>query len=985
MMKRAFLLVFVAVVIPFQAANSQDKSKTVKKRPLNTLDYAKWNSIRGAGLSRDGKWFGHQIAPNNGAAKVIIQSVDGKKKYEFVSGSAPGRSRFGGGAKGVTFSHDSHWGAYMVKPTAEQRKQAAKTKKPTPNKAVLVNLKTGEKTEFVNARSFAFSGECSTWFAVHKSTPKGRPSGKSGWSGTDLILYELASSKQNNLGNVGQFAFNKAGDWLALTIDAQDKAGNGIFLRNMTSGIMGPLENGKANYRSLSWTKKGDAFAALKGIESKEYTDKLYQVVAFDRLGLPTPRKTVFDSSQHKNFPKGMTVSPNRTPTWSKDRSRLLFGIHKAKKKDRSDADQNKSAKKKSKTKKKNKQRKKTSSKSSGSSTEKAGLVIWHWKDKRLQSRQQVQEAQDKNFNYLCVYNVKDKKFFKLADDNIRQVSPTAGERWAIGIDRTPYEEMGNLDGRRFSDIYVFDLNTGKKKLALKKSRWYFGTSPDGNKMLYYIDGHFFVYDLPSGSKLQITKDVPTSFINEEDDHNIVKPPIRPIGWTKGGISVLLSDNWDIWNVPSYGGPAVNLTVNGKKDGIRYQRRIRLDPDEEGIDLADSVYLTVYGERNKRQGIGRIQNGKPGVEVLLWEDCAFGSLSKADDADVFAYTRQTYKDYPDYYIASANLKNGKRMTAANPQQKNFDWSSGSIVVNYKSDKGDDLQGALYLPANYKKGKKYPTIVYIYEKLSNRLHNYSSPRSGHFEKSFFNSQGYAVLMPDIVYTVNDPGMSSVWCVLPALKAAIETGVVDPEKVALHGHSWGGYQTAFLITQTDAFAAAIAGAPLTNLISMYSSIYWNSGSPNQPIFESSQGRFTSGYWDNLEAYARNSPVYYAKNVHTPLIILHNDKDGAVDWNQGIEYFNTLRRLRKPVIMLQYTGENHGLRKTPNLKDYNFRMLEFFDHYLKGKPAPRWMKDGIPHLQLEEHLKKRGKMLTIEPTKNEAPKSKPRKKPTKKKKAA
>jgi dipeptidyl aminopeptidase/acylaminoacyl peptidase len=212
------------------------------------------------------------------------------------------------------------------------------------------------------------------------------------------------------------------------------------------------------------------------------------------------------------------------------------------------------------------------------------------------------------------------------------------------------------------------------------------------------------------------------------------------------------------------------------------------------------------------------------------------------------------------------------------------------------------------------------------------------------------------MPDIVYKINDPGLSAVWCVLPALDSAIATGVVDKQRVAIHGHSWGGYQTAFLITQTKAFKAAIAGAPLTNLISMYSLIYWNSGSTNQPIFESSQGRFTGGYWTNLDAYMRNSPVYYAQNVITPLMILHNDKDGAVDWTQGIEYFNTLRRLQKPVIMLQYKGENHGLREPANMKDYTTRMKEFFDHYLMDKPAPKWMTEGVPLLKLKDHLDER-----------------------------
>ena len=232
---------------------------------------------------------------------------------------------------------------------------------------------------------------------------------------------------------------------------------------------------------------------------------------------------------------------------------------------------------------------------------------------------------------------------------------------------------------------------------------------------------------------------------------------------------------------------------------------------------------------------------------------------------------------------------------------------------------------------------------------------------------YTSKGYAVLEPDITYTLNDPGMSAVWCVLPALDAAIATGVVDPERVGLHGHSWGGYQTSFIITQTNRFRAAAAGAPLTNMISMYSSIYWNTGGANQAIFESSQGRFQGGYWDNIEAYTRNSPVYYATRVTTPLLLLHNDQDGAVDWNQGIEYFNTLRRLNKEVVMLQYEGENHGLRKDANRKDYFVRMQEFFDHHLLDADAPQWLKEGIDHLDLEDHRKERAKQLTTSGSNN------------------
>ena len=224
------------------------------------------------------------------------------------------------------------------------------------------------------------------------------------------------------------------------------------------------------------------------------------------------------------------------------------------------------------------------------------------------------------------------------------------------------------------------------------------------------------------------------------------------------------------------------------------------------------------------------------------------------------------------------------------------------------------------------------------------------------------------MPDITYYVNDPGMSAVWALRPAVKAAIDTGVVDAERIGLHGHSWGGYQTAFTITQTDVFSAAVAGAPLTNMISMYALIYKNSGGTNGAIFEASQGRFTGGPWDEWEAYTRNSPVAYARNVTTPLMMLHNDLDGAVDFTQGVEYFNTLRRLGKPVVMLEYPGENHGLRRPANQQDYTVRMKEFFDHHLKGADAPDWLANGVPRLKMEEHIDERLKEREIK--KNKVP---------------
>ncbi|MFN0107992.1 MAG: S9 family peptidase, partial [Blastocatellia bacterium] len=839
------------------------------------------------------------------------------------------------------------------------------------NKVAIVNLATEKKTEFDKIRRFGFSGENAGWVALHRygaDAPAGPPAGATPptggaaaperATGSDLILHELATDNELNLGNVADFAFNKKGDWLAWTIDANEKIGNGIQVRNMANGALLPLDSGKAVYRGLNWTEKGEALAAVKGVEDKGYEDKLYSVVAVSGFASGAPQKTVYDPHADKDFPAGLTVSPNRPPTCTEDFGALMFGIHEVKKK------------------KADKSGDKPEAPAGAASAamrrpqedepEKPDLVLWHWKDGRLQSQQQVEEPRDKNFSYLATYRLAEKKFIRLADDELRNVTAAPKQKFGIGADNREYETMGSLDGRRYQDIYVVDLKTGARKLAVKKNRWSFGASPDGTRMLYHDDGNFFVYDMASGQATNITKNVPSVFWDQDDDHNVVKPPTNIIGWTKDGASALITDDWDIWNVPVNGGQATNLTVNGKKEKIRYQARYRIDPEEKGIDLAAPMHLRVYGEWTKKAGIGLIANGKPGVKMLTWDDASFGGLMKAKKADAWFYTRETHADAPDYYVADASLSGGKKITTANSQQKDFLWSSGAKLIDYTSAKGDKLQGALFLPANYEPGKSYPTIVYIYEKLSQGLNNYTVPTYNGFNKTTYTSNGYAVLMPDIVYKVNDPGMSAVWCVLPALEAAIKTGIVDKDRVGIQGHSWGGYQTSFLVTQTDAFRAAIAGAPLTEMITMYNSIYWNSGGGNMAIFESSQGRFTGSPLDVPEAYQRNSPITHAKNVKTPLVILHNDKDGAVDFTQGIFYYNTLRRLQKPVVMLQYKGENHGLRVPANMKDYTIRMREFFDHHLKGKSAPKWWIEGVPHLKLKEHLEERapGKPPTVDP---------------------
>ncbi len=942
------------------------------QRAIQLPDILAWKHIQTPIVSSEGAWFAYKLVPGDGNAEVVIRNLKDGKEQRFPIGELPRPEGFGPPAapapRDLAISEDGKWAAFLVYPTAKDAKALRKQRKSVQSKLMLVELATGNKKEFEKVRRFAFSGELSTAIAIHRYAPapatppapapapappanQGRTN-EDRVTGSDLIIYDLAKSVEINIGNVSDFAFDKKGDWLAWLIDAQDKEGNGVQVRNMATGAVIGLDNAKAVYKGLNWTEKGDGLATVRGVDDKAFEDKLYTLVAFRTFSAGAPEKIVFDPVKDKSFPEGMTISPNRNPYWMADLSGVAFGIHevRAKKKDDKKDDQGDES-----------ASSRPSRNSSDDEPDKPDMVIWNWKDKRLPPMQQVQENQDRNFSFLCLYHPAEQKFLRLADEDLRQVTATADFKYGMGIDIRNYELESNLDGKRFEDVYAVNLRTGERKLALKQARWVQAPSPDGTHVLYYDDGAFYTFDLTTGQSYNITKQIPAVFIDTEDDHNVVKPPHRPIGWAKDSSAVLLSDGWDIWKAPVHGGPGVNMTANGKKDKIRYRVRYRLDPEEKGIDLTAPIYIGAYGEWSKKGGIGVMEPGAAGIQMLHWDDAHYQTMVKAKHADVYLYTRETTQDFPNFYMAGAKLESGQRVTDANPQQKDFLWSKGVKIVDYTSDKGDKLQGALYLPANYVPGKTYPTIVYIYEKLSQAANNYSIPSFNGFNTSVYTSNGYAVLTPDIVYKVNDPGMSAVWCILPALKAAVATGVVDAKRVGLHGHSWGGYQTAFMVTQTNAFRAAIAGAPLTDMIAMYNAIYWNTGTANQPIFESSQGRFFGGPWDNLEAYQRNSPVYHAKNVTTPLIILHNDKDGAVDWTQGIEYYNTLRRQGKQVVMLQYKGENHGLRKPENMKDYTVRMKEFFDFELMDRQPPKWWTDGVPLLKMKDEIDERLKQVS------------------------
>jgi len=932
MSSRFVRLAAALLLLPVAFVGAQQAAAPTALKPLTTEAMNGWKSIRGSATSNDGAWFGYAVAPAEGDGEVVIRSTTTEKEYRFGTGDGTQSAQ-------LTMSGDSKWAAWLSWPALKDAKKLRKERKPVQATAMLLNLATGEKREVEKIRRIVFAGEKPTWVALHTATdapapaagaPAPAPGAAPAIAATAVILHDLANNTSLTIADVGEFGFDWSGEWFAYTVETASRVGNGVQLRHMKTDVVRSADASKGLYRRLTWADSGMALAVYRGMPDSTNTDTLYSLVTWKNFAAGAPTRTVWEPSAATGFPIKMKIAADRAPRWTQDFTGVYLGIRNV-----------------------------NPPKPKGpewEDDEKPLVEIWHGKDPRLQPQQKVQENSDKSFNFLSVYWLPTQRFVQLATEDVRTVMPAPMDRWAVGYDDRAFELEASLSGVRKRDAYVIDLTNGSRRKVLTATTASLTASTDGQRFAYMDDGHYFVQEFAGGTSRNLTAGVNTTFWNDEDDHNVSKPPRFPVGWSTDGQTLLLTDGWDVYRFPVRGGAPTNLTVNGKRDGIRYRQILVSNFRQRGIDLSKPMLIGMYGEWTKKEGLAKVDPAKPGATPLIWEDAAI-RVTRARDAEVYLLTKGTFRDFPDWYVAGPTLASPRRLTDINPQQKEYAWSAGSRLVDFTSDKGKKLQAALFLPAGYEPGKKYPTVVYIYEKLSQGLHQYSAPNETRaLNPSNYTSRGYAVLMPDIVYEINDPGMSAVWSVIPAVKAAAATGIVDIDKVGLQGHSWGGYQTAFLVTQTDLFKAAVAGAPLTDMISMYSSVYWNSGSANQPIFESSQGRFKGNFIENMDAYVRNSPNRFADKVKTPVIILHNDKDGAVDFNQGVTYYNTLRELGKEVIMLSYPGENHGLAKAANQKDYARRMDEFFDAKLLGKEAPDWYKEGVPRLKMDEHLKAR-----------------------------
>jgi len=904
------------------------------KKVLTLADYGPWKRITSPAISDDGEWATYTFAPNDGDDTLFVRALDGDQTYTVPIGSAAaggGRGgRGGGGGGGVQFSDDSRWLGYFVNaPTpAGGRGRGGRGAAPgggapggsaASRRLEVLDLASGAKSDVPNASAFTFATG-SRWVAIKMNPAPGDTSHR----GTDLLLRNLATGATQNIGNVGEYDFNDAGTLLAYTVDAANSLGNGTYVVNLATGQTQALDAQPAEYAGLAWRDSSNSLAVLRGHAVAGKLQRENTLLAWPDASASAPAVT-WDPSTDAAFPKAYVLSEYSAPRWSSDGARVFVGI-----KEQDDAP-------------------------TAADGPQANVDVWSYKDVELQSQQMLQVSQLRRATYAGAFNLGDKRFVVIADSVMRAQGANGRSAWVIGRDPTPYQYDYSEGEPSRADFYRIDASTGARTLIAKHVEHTIGSSPDGRWFVYLENGHVMGYDLADGKTVNLDAATGKSFLDVEDSDG-GEPGIWGLaGWSADGKSVLLNDKFDVWELPLDGSRGRDLTSGyGTAQQIQF-RVARLTGGGGGrgfggaaqtIDLSKPVPLTAYGMWTKKSGYWQLPVGGGTPTQLIWADKQIGDALQAKHADRVIFTQQTFQEFPDYWTADAKFGAPRKLTNANPQISDYAWGS-RVLVDFTNSKGHRLQGTLTLPADYQPGKQYPMIVYIYEGLSDTHHTFSMPvYDDRPHMSEYASDGYLVFEPDIVYEIGKPGSSALDCVTAGVRKVIALGYADPKHIGLQGHSWGGYESSFILTQTNMFAAVVTGAPLTDLVSMYGELYKQSGSWNGGILETSQGRMGANVtpWNATKLYESQSPLFNVTRIQTPFMILQGTADGAVDWDQGLEFYNAARRNGKQVIWLSYPDEPHHLAKTPNQKDFQVRMKQFFDHYLKGAPAPEWMTNGL-----------------------------------------
>ena len=931
-MKTSFAILILCIFsAPFASAQAE-------KISLSHDVYDDWKDIFNPRISADGRYAIWEVNPQAGDGMLYITDLK--------SGYTDSISR---GAR-AQFSPNSDYFAFYITPPVNVIRQARLASTPgdlIPGDSIgIYSFGRKSNTRPGRAGSFSVSGRGSDWMVY---MIRQRP------EGTRLFIFNPLTREEFRVENVQEYSFSPNGRLVVMALDSAVKIFNTdtrtaetIFTSpGRISSVTTCPQGARAAFLFAPVDlRAGSDIAGAGGSINISNESGAIQKLRI-RANRPAPEVTLWYwqegdekatgvvNSSTPGMPDGWGASPHRRLRFNETGSLLYFGTAV---------------------------RPRQKSVDSLLDEEKVSVDLWHYLDPLIQPQQLVQLRREIERTWLAVYHTAENKMIQLATPEIPDVTPNlkASPEKAMGVSTLPYMIRNSFESGEWADVYLIDLHTGKSRLAVEKYRGstYVDTlgdarlSPEGKYLVWFSQSDSNWHSMPTaGTTVPVAISAP---ISVPLYHEFYDQPGAPGtygigGWTEDDRYVLLYDRFDIWKADPEGiEDPVNLTGSyGRANNIQF-RYLNPDPMQEAPGRRERVILSAFDFDNMQSGFYSVRMHRPGnLSRLVMDDARYQNVVKARDSDVLLWQRGNFREYPDLYTSNMNFRRQQRLSFVNDQQEKYRWGSAKLV-NWVSFNSDTLQGILYMPDDMEPDKKYPMIVYFYERLSHTLHNHyvPAPSNSVLNIPFYVSNNYVVFVPDITYTIGSPGHSAYNAVVSGTRAMVEQyGFIDSGNIGIQGQSWAGYQITWLITRTDIFKAAMVGAPVSNMISGYGGIRWSTGISRIFQYEEAQSRIGGTLWEKPEVYIENSPVMMADRITTPLLIMHNEKDGAVPWQQGIELFMALRRLEKPVWMLNYNDEGHILARRPNRMDFSVRMHQFFDHYLKGSPPPLWMTRGIP----------------------------------------
>ncbi len=915
----------------------------VVKRPLNHTDYDSWKSITQRAISPDGTWAAYVISAQDGDGSLVVQSLRDERKQQIERGSE------------VRLSFDSEFAVFKVKPTTQATKDAKRAKKKKeelPKDSLgIYGLKINQLVKIPNVQSYKIPEKAGGMLSyLTDSPPPAKPAAKdttkkiaeppkskktpkkeSEDNGYKLVYRNLKTNVEQPFGFVKEYEFTKNGHYLAFVSTGNDSTMKpGVYVWDSEKSALTTIYEGrnKQKFNKLSFDESGNQLAFVADLDTNAKAQIRSPKVFYWKTG--ETKASILADDISGFAPKNWYISAEYTPSFAKDGSKLFFG---------------------------------TNPKPFVQDTtllpeEIVNVEVWNHKDSRLQTQQKVSLEQDKKKSYLAVVQLDNRQTVQLATPDLATIDLINEGRseWVLASTNQPYSNQ-HWDWNPKEDAYLLNTRTGTKTLIKRKIEGSSQVSPEGKYVYWFSnpDTAWVAYNTTTAQMAQITNNKTVKFADEDDDHPDFPNAYGVAGWSKGDERILIYDKYDIWSVNPDNGQMQNLTQTGRSQKKTY-RYVRLDPEERSIDTSQPLTLRMFDNTSKGSGIAQLV-GNQLTELYSCNCTVSPQISKAKNSSDVLMSRSSFREFPELWQSDLTFKNVRKMSDIGTQMDKFNWGSVELV-DYKATDGTPLQGLLYKPDGFDATKKYPMLVYFYEKNSDNLHNFINPTpsgSAYTNYTYSVSNGYLVFVPDIVYQIGYPGPSAFNCVMPGVLSVLDKGFVNRERIGIVGHSWGGYQAAYIITKTNLFRTAVPGAPVVNMTSAYSGVRWGTGLSRQAQYEFNQSRIGGNIWQKPMNFLDNSPLFYLDKVQTPTLILHNDDDDAVPWYQGIEMFMGLKRLGKPTWMLVYNGEKHGNRQRKNQKDFTVRMWQYLDFYLKDSPAPSWMTDGLPMVEkgINQHL--------------------------------